>query len=174
MSNSNHSLGQQLVQETQKQAAMKRPLPMTAEAQSTPASGGIVEAKVVLNDNDRFSHMAEKLTVRKTGNGKPQTGNAQRSAEKFCERVTYLPERLQFVESDANGNAIARSTPQTMRGPRAEYFEAKVGNSEIALQRFKPNADKPGREAVPFCVTDEVLERLTDDAAEMLEGSGVR
>jgi hypothetical protein len=63
-----------------------------------------------------------------------------------------------------------RSTPQTMRGAREEYFEAKVGAHEISLKRYKPNANKPGRDEVPFCVTDETLERLTNDAAGVLTG----
>jgi hypothetical protein len=171
MSQSNHSLGQQLVQEVQKQAAMKRPLPMNAEAQSTLPSGASVEANVVLNDNDRFSHIAEKIQVKsQKANGK----SPQAIAEKFCERVTYLPERLQFVESDAKGNAIARSSPATMRGKGSEYFEAKIGEDEISLQRFKPNAQKPGRASTPFHVTDETLERLADDAAGVLAASVAR
>jgi hypothetical protein len=165
MSSSNHSLGQQLVQEVQKQAAMKRPLPMKAEAASTLPSGASVEAKVVLNDNDRFSHIAEKLRVKASGS---KAKNPQAVAEKFCDRVTYLPERLQFVESDAKGNAIARSSPLTMRDKGSEYFEAKIGGDEISLQRFKPGTPKTARKNVPFHVTDETLERLVDDAAGVL------
>lgn len=156
------SLGTQLVRAVQKEAAMQRPLPLSAHARSTLPKGGHVEAEVVLHDNDRFSHLADALKVKSTAK---TSGGAVRKAEQFCERATYLTERLQFVESDAGGNAIARSSPQTMRGPRSEYFEARVGDDEIALQRFKPNAEKPGREAVPFCVTDEILQRLVDDAA---------
>lgn len=147
---------------------MKRPLPLSAEAASTLPSGASVEAKVVLNDNDRFSHIAEKLQVKATGNGNRKTANAQRVAEKFCQRITYLPERLQFVENDAKGNAIVRPSPQTMRGKGSEYFEAKIGSEEISLSRFKPNTQKPGRASTPFHITDETLERLTDDAAAVL------
>jgi hypothetical protein len=161
------SLGTQLVRAVQKEAAMQRPLPLSAHARSTLPSGAVAEASVVLNDNDRFSHIAEKFEV-KVQRSKAKDCNPQRNAEKFCEKTTYLTERLQFVENDASGNAVARSTPQTMRGPRAEYFEAKIGSNEVSLQRFKPHANKPGREAVPFCVTDEVLERLADDAAGAL------
>jgi hypothetical protein len=173
MHNSTHSLGQQLVQEVQKQAAMKRPLPMTAHAGSTAPSGASVEAEVVLTDNDRFSHIAEKLQVKVSGQ-KSKAKNAQAVAEKFCERVSYLPERLQYVEIDARGNAIARSTPSTMRSKHSEYFEAKASGGEISLQRFKPNTQKPGRQSVPFHVTDETLERLADDAAGVLASPAAR
>jgi hypothetical protein len=171
------SLGTELVRAVQKEAAMQRPLPMHAVAESTSLAGQDVEAKVILTDNDRFSHMAKELKVR-ASEGKTTTPStpqvaakaAQKKAEQFCKRATYLTEALQYVENDANGKAIVRSTPQTMRAPRAEYFEAKVGAHEISLKRYKANASKPGRDEVPFCVTDETLERLTNDAAGVLTG----
>jgi hypothetical protein len=161
------TLGTQLVRAVQKEAAMQRPLPLSARAQSTLPSGDVVEARVVLNDHDRFSHVAEIFEVKvQRAQGKAQ--NSMRNAQNFCEKASYLTERLQFVESDAVGNAVTRSTPQTMRGPRSEYFEATIGSEAISLQRFRPRGDKPGRDAVPFCITDEVLERLADDAASVL------
>lgn len=162
------TLGTQLVRAVQKEAAMQRPLPLSAHAQSTLPSGNVVEASVVLNDHDRFSHVAERFEV-KVQRAPSKAHNPKRHAQRFCEGTSYLTERLQFVESDAEGNAVVRSTPQTMRGPRSEYFEATIGGEAISLQRFKPRSDKPGRDAVPFCITDEVLERLADDAAVVLD-----
>jgi hypothetical protein len=163
------SLGTQLVRAVQKEAAMQRPLPLTARAQTPLPKGGTAEAEIILHDNDRFSHMAGELKVKTKGSS--GAASPQKNAEAFCERAGYLTERLQFVENDARGNAVVRSTPESMRGPRSEYFEGAVGKDEISLKRYKPNADKPGREAVPFVVTDEVLERLADDAAGVLSGS---
>ena len=163
------SLGIKLVQAVQKEAAMKRPFPMNAEAHETIKNGRksrAVSAQVRVCDHDRLSHLAEKVIVHAEGPPRdPQT-----LARRFAEKTTYLSEALQFVECDAKGAAIVRSTPETMRAPRSEYFEAKVGANEITLQRFQANAKKPGREIVPFCVTDETLSRLADDAAEVLSG----
>lgn len=161
------SLGTQVVRAVQKEAAMQRPLPLSARARSTLPKGGSAEVEVVLHDNDRFSHMADAIKVKshpaKAGARKPEA-----NAKAFCDKTTYLTERLRFVESDASGAAVVRSTPETMREKRAEYYEAKVGSDEISLQRFKPNPTGPGREAVPFCVTDETLARIVDDATQVL------
>ena len=161
------SLGIKLVQAVQKEGAMKRPFPLEAEAHETIKSGRknrTISAQVRLCDEDRLSHLAEKVVVHAEGTGRdPET-----LARRFAEKTTYLSEALQFVECDERGAAIVRSTPQTMRAKGAAYFEAKVGKNEIALRRYQPNANKPGREAVPFCVTDETLSRLADDAAQML------
>ena len=165
------SLGTQLVRAVQKEAAMQCPLPLSAHARSTLPKGGHAEAEVVLHDNDRFSHMAGEVKIRVSGSG-GKTGVARRNAEAFCEKAGYLTEHLQFVESDAQNNAIVRSTPRSMRGPRSEYFEARVGDDEISLKRLRPSSNKPGREEIPFCVTDEILERLTDDAADVLAAQG--
>ena len=164
------SLGIKLVQALQKEAAMKRPFPMNVEAHDTVKSGRkdrAVSAQMRLCDNDRLSHLAEKVLVH--AEGPPR--DSETLARRFAEKTTYLSESLQFVECAANGAAVVRSTPETMRAPRTPYFEAKVSGGEITLRRYKPNAERPGREAVPFCVTDETLVRLIDDAASVLTGT---
>lgn len=166
------SLGLKLVQAAQKEAAMQRPLPLQATA-TVPAPGkpgGSLTAEVTLTDHDRFSHLVEVVTVSLAA---PPTRNAptidtQDRAQRFAQRATYLSEALQFVEKDARGNATLRSTPSTMRGSRSEYFEAQIATDAISLRRYKPHTDKAGREPVAFCVTDEVLARLADDATAVL------
>jgi hypothetical protein len=165
-SESTVSLGTKLVQAVQKEAAMQRPLPMRAIAQES-AGAGRVTASVDLADNDRFSHMADEVEV-KVSRSNAKGPSPRQIAERLAERASYLTESLQFVEHTGNGAAILRSTPQTMRGSRAEYYEAQVQSDAVTLRRFKPNTDRPGRLAVPFCVTDDVLGRLVDDAAGVL------
>ncbi len=161
------SIGTKLVHAVQKEAAMQSPLPLSASAHEDLPKGGRVEASVKLVDNDRLSHLAEAIMI-EVQNPKTKFQSPQVVAERFAERATYLTERLQFVEGNAQGAAILRSTPATMRGRRAEYFEARVTEAELSIQRFKPHDDKPGRESVPFCVTADVLARLADDAANIL------
>jgi hypothetical protein len=168
------SLGTKLVQAVQKEAAMQRPLPLSAVVHDELPKCERLDATVILIDNDRLSHLAQQITVSVQQNPSQSTLKAakpvsvQQKAERFAARATYLTEALQFVESDAQGAAILRSTPQTMRARRAEYFEAHLTDSSLTLQRYKPHDDKPGREAVPFCVTDDVLSRLADDAVQTL------
>jgi hypothetical protein len=164
----------------QKEAAMQRPLPLQAAA-----TEGNVTASVTLTDNDRLSHLASEVRVtagkdstgsssrRAASGGVPDAG-ARRKAEAFAARATYLTEPLQFVETDAGGTAVLRSRPETMSAPRTEYFEAQVTEATIALRRYQPHRDKPGRIEAPFCVTDDVLARLTEDASAVLTPSAAK
>ena len=176
------SLGIKLVQAVQKETAMKRPLPLQATVNDRLHGNGrrstSITASVTLSDNDRFSHLAEDVTVTVTriaegtsaeemprSRSKP---SLEEKAQRFVQRATYLVESLQFVEMDAGGSAILRSSPETMRAPRSEYFEATVDVDALTLKRFQPHATEPGREQIPFCITDEVLARLVEDAAAVL------
>lgn len=160
MTQNQQSIGAKLVQAVQKEAAMQRPLPLEASAQD-----GAVNASMKLSDHDRLGHLAQEIKIKVDQAGSAST---RTKAEAFAARATYLTERLGHVETDAGGSEILRSTPQTMRGPRSEYFEAKVSDSEVSLQRFKPRESGGGREEVPFHATDDTLARITDDAASVL------
>ena len=164
------SLGTKLIQAVQKEAAMKRPLPLQAIANDDLRGCGRVQAAVTLTDNDRFSHMASELKVGIERASAKQRGEAAENAAAFVRRATYLTESLQLVEANAGGAQIVRSTPATMRGARAPYYEAVVGADDLSLRRYQPRLDKPGRDDVPFCLTDEVMMRLVEDAAAVLAG----
>ena len=168
------SLGTKLIQAVQKEAAMKRPLPLQAIASDELRGRGRVRAAVTLTDNDRFSHMASELKVAIDRSPTKQSNRAARNtgenAIDFVRRATYLTESLQCVEANSGGDTVVRSTPATMRGVRAPYFEAVVGKDELSLRRYQPHTDRPGREDVPFCLTDEVMTRLVEDAAAVLAG----
>jgi hypothetical protein len=161
-------LGIKLVQAAQKEAALGRPYPLNAEAVESLPKGGEVRATAQIVDNDRLSKLASKVTVSVGGATKPaRPTDPQTKAEKFAEKATYLTEKLRFVETDLGGAAQVRSTPETMAGRGAPYFEAKVKDNEITLRRFQAKA-KGGRQSVPFCLTDDILARVVEDAAEVL------
>ncbi len=161
------SIGTKLVQAAQKETAMKRPFPLAVEATEILPKGGEIRATAKIADNDRFSHLAQEVKVAVTG-VKTRAG-AENKARRFAEKATYLTERLQFVETEVGGTAIVRSTPATMVGKGAPYFEAAVGDEEITVRRFQ--AAPKGREQTPFCVSDETLSRLVEDAAGVLAGA---
>jgi hypothetical protein len=162
------SIGIKLVQSSQKEAALGRPFPLRAEAVEALPKGGEVRATAQIVDTDRLSKLASKVTV-SVGGVKPgsRSGGVQHKAEKLAEKATYLTEKLQFVETDLGGTAVVRSSPETMAGRGAPYFEAKVKENKVTLQRFQAKA-KGGRESVPFCLTDDILSRVVEDAAEVL------
>ena len=157
------SIGNKLVREIEKQVAAGKGLPLMVSSED-----GHTTARAVLKDRDRLGSLAEEVSVARSTPPTSAKGDVQQQAEKFAARASYLPERLQFVETDAGGGAILRSSPQTMRAPRSEYFEARIGQSEVSLRRFKPRASGGGREAVPFHTTDDTIGRLVDDAAAVL------
>ena len=158
------SLGKKLVQSAQKEAAMKTPFPQTANAAIARAKGSEVQATAKIADSDRYSKMATEVRVKVQG--AKSSATATQKAQRFAQRATYFSEALRHVETDLGGTAIVRSTPETMAGRGAPYFEAAVRDDEITLRRY--SGAKGKREQIPFCVTDDVLSRAVDDAASVL------
>ena len=164
------SLGKRLVQSAQKEAALGRPLPLEASASEALASGATVHAHARLADADKYTKMTGEIRVSLEGaTPKSSAPTPQERAERFADSATYLSEALAFVETDAGGTAIVRSTPATMTGRRGAYFEAQVKTDEVRVQRFQPKESGPGREAIPFPLSDETLARVVEDAASALK-----
>ena len=163
------SLGKRLVQSAQKEAALKRPLPLEASSSETLSGGATVTARAALADADKYTKMTGEIQVSLEGGTAARGATAQERAERFAGSATYLSEALGFVETDAGGTATVRSTPETMNGRRSPYFEAKVTESEVTLRRFAPSERGPGRESVPFPLSDDLLERVVNDAANALK-----
>ena len=159
-------LGKKLVQSAHKEAAMKRPFPLQAQAAQSLAKGGEITATAEIADTDRFSKMTSEVKVKVAGAKPGKTeATATQKAERFAERATYLSESLRHVETDLGGTAIVRSTPETMSERGAPYYEAAVREDEITLRRYSGGKR---REQIPFCVTDDVLGRVVEDAAAVL------
>ena len=160
------SLGKRLVQSAQKEAALGRPLPLEASASETLRNGTTIHAHARLADADKYTKLTGEIRVSLDGAApKGSSATPQQRAEQFAAGATYLSEALAYVETDAGGTAIVRSTPATMSGPRTPYYEAQVKADEIKLQRFQPAERGPGREAIPFPLTDDTLARVVEDAA---------
>jgi hypothetical protein len=163
------SLGKKLVQSARKEAALGRPLPLEASASETLGSGATIHARATLADADKYTKMTAEVVVSREGGTSTSASTAQERAERFAQSATYLPEQLRFVETDVAGTAIARSTPETMSGRRGAYFEAQVKDDEVRLGRFQPDPRGPGRQCVPFPMSDELLTRVVEDAANALK-----
>ncbi len=163
------SLGKRLVQSAQKEAALGRPLPLEANASETLPSGASVKARATFADTDKYTKLTGEIRVSLEGKSGARGATPQERAERFAESATYLSESLRYVETDAGGTATVRSTPETMSGRRSPYFEAKVTESEVTLQRFAPSERGPGRASVPFPLSDDILARVVEDAANVLK-----
>lgn len=162
------SLGKRLVQSAQKEAALKRPLPLQASAEETLTSGATITARATFADTDKYTKMTGEITVSSDAPSNGRTSGVQERAERFASSATYLSEALTYVETDAGGTATVRSTPETMTGRRSPYFEARVSQSQVSLRRFQPNETGPGRSEVPFPLADDSLARVVEDAANTL------
>lgn len=161
------TLGTKLLQAIHKETLMQSPLPMQVEASEALARGPgqvLVRAEVV--DGDRFSHVLGHFEARVNGSASAKR-SADAVARKLAERVVYLPEALQVVEAQPDDSVLLRSSPPTMRGPGSDYFEAVASESGFELKRFTP-LPGGGREQKAFCLPDDILSRLSDDAAAIL------
>lgn len=159
-----------LIQAAQKEAALQRPVPYQAHASESLPRGGEVQASVRVADYDRFTKMVEEVKVEVARGHSPpgRSSTVEEKAARFAGSVSYLTEALKHVETDVGGTAVVRSTPETMAGKGSPYFEAKVSDTELTLRRYEPGQGTGKRQAIPFCVTDDQLGRLAEDAAAAL------
>jgi hypothetical protein len=88
-------------------------------------------------------------------------------ADRLAARVTYLMEPLVVLEADALGGEVElRSGRPTPREGTRAFYEARIDRSgHLRITRQAYRAAERRREAVPFQLTREVLERLADDLA---------
>ncbi len=167
------TLGSKLLQAIHKETLMQSPLPLQVEAAQSSGCGQVlVSAEVV--DGDRFSHVLGHFAAHiepsstKPSSLKPGSKlDAGSVARRLCERVGYLPEALEVVEAQPDESVLVRSSPPTMRGPGTDYFEAVVAGEGFELRRYTPR-EEGGRDEKAFCLPDDILSRLADDAAAIL------
>jgi hypothetical protein len=139
------------------------------EAKQQGAIGGLTVqhdgAQVTLNvaDFDRLGLMLNGVKIE--WSEALSAAETKAFAERIAQRVTYLTEDLALVEwTEQNADAMLRSTPQEMQGQRSDYFELCLwGGRALQLCRYRPLADKAGREVIPFHLTADLLERLLND-----------
>lgn len=99
------------------------------------------------------------------------------SGQTICQRLAYLPEALQIIESNPESNAIlCRSVQPEVRSGEISYFElilkhgAWFGHRNLlTLRRFETRriTDEP-RASVPFVLTKAQMERFVGDLIDIL------
>jgi hypothetical protein len=85
-------------------------------------------------------------------------------------RVNYLMEPLIVLEVDAEaGEAELRSKTPTPKGDRRSFYQIRLeAQGSLHLERIAFDETTRARQIVPFQMTLEVLERLTDDLVASL------
>lgn len=92
--------------------------------------------------------------------------SARRACGKIAQRVNYLLEPLETVESDAeSGVTRMRSQHPTVDDDGRHYYEVDARPGRLRLERFAKPDGQP-RQNEPIDVTRETLYRLTDDLSE--------
>lgn len=110
---------------------------------------------------DALSVRVKELTVSRKEPEQPvSASNIREAAERICNRVTGLMEKLRLLEIDSDRRqAILRSDSPTVRKDRRSHFELVLtGTHRANLRRYEAAGDiSSKREQVPFSLTKEVF-----------------
>lgn len=94
----------------------------------------------------------------------------KKTAEQLSARLTYLLEPISPIEVDGQGCVVQmRSNPPQKEADSTSYYELLVSRSgELSLCRYTRTVGQP-RQTIPAHVTREVLARLANDFAAVVE-----
>jgi len=100
-----------------------------------------------------------------------QDGQLAVNAVQVAERITYLEERLDIIESEGEkGRTLLRSTPPKVDGQAVSFFEMVLDRStRLSLVRYKYDANSGERTPVSAPLTRDTLERLIGDLLELTD-----
>ena len=135
------------------------------------AAERLMMCKLRLNLYDEAIEAAEDYIRRTAGSAH------EARAERLADSVTYLMERLALVEVvETSQQAQLRSAPPHRVDGAVEYYEAFLsreadGTLKVHLTRYRSDTATQHRTSVPLNLTREVLLRLLDDLAEVVDVS---
>lgn len=121
-----------------------------------------------IEDFDKFSFVFRKLNIGFAENSSSVNipfDELKKSIDKFTARVTYLLENFSVVEKDEkNQRVLLRSQTPDRKETKLSYYELIIQtNGTISFQRYLFSQEPKKREAIPFHLTNELLEKLLDD-----------
>lgn len=100
-----------------------------------------------------------------------QDGQLAVDPEQVAERITYLEERLDIIETEGEeGRTLLRSTPPKVDGQAVSFFEMVLDRStRLSLVRYRYDANSGERTPVSAPLTRDTLERLIGDLLELTD-----
>ncbi|HCP45337.1 MAG TPA: hypothetical protein DIU15_04815 [Deltaproteobacteria bacterium] len=135
---------------------------------SSEADGMRVKAEVV--GSGPYGSDLRALEVERTAplGDTRKAGRLSEAVEAIGDRLTYLPEKLEVLESDGgSGRAVLRTRRKQVQG--REYYEVQVdGGDRVDVRRYRGRSESGGRDAVVENFGHGVLRRLVDDLGEIL------
>jgi len=176
------SIGTNVVAESRKMVLEERALDASENQSAIGGSHilastlGQMEAKVEVLDRDKYSFLINQITISNKSRTleKHTTQSLQRQAAAIAKNITYLLEDFALIEIDEKtGVAQVRSSPPHRKTAEIQYYEILLYGDRLVFNRYRKQKDGSARERVASHLSDEVLQRLIDDLAEVLNGEGV-
>lgn len=132
------------------------------------ADAGRIEADLVAVDAIGCSFQTLAFSTDKLAGADLE--QLRKISETLTARLTYLLEPIGLIEADLDRCAIQlRSSPPQKDEDATSYYELLVRRGgDISLSRYSKKTGQL-RQIVPAHVTREVLERLAEDFAEVVE-----
>jgi hypothetical protein len=136
------------------------------QAVAIGASEEKLRLEVKLADSSRLGCLLDSLHLEHTGGGPLAIDPAQ-----VVERITYLGERLEIIETEGNeGMTILRSTPPRVDEEIISFYEMVLdGSTRLSLVRYKHDPGTKTRTPMPAPLTRDTLERLIGDLIELAQ-----
>ena len=136
------------------------------QAVEVKASEGKLRVKIKLADSSRLGCLLDSLHLEHTEGGKMGVDPVQ-----VVERITYLGERLEIIETEGNeGMTILRSTPPRVDREVVSFYELVLERTtRLSLVRYKNDPRTKTRTPMPAPLTRDALERLISDLIELAQ-----
>lgn len=149
--------------------------------QSGENSGYVIEEKmdgislrVEIQDFDRFSYMVKSISLTRAL-APPSTTSLKDllllQAAEIERRISYLMESFRLVEIDeVNCLAQVRSTKPYRKNEDTFYYEVLMQHGiSLTFSRYRMQHQAKERDVVLSHLTQEILERLVDDLAAVVQ-----
>lgn len=120
---------------------------------------------------DSMSCAFSELRLDVPGHEAAETEALNRWADALSNRVTYLLEGLERLETDVeSGSVLLRSAPPEKTPTHTLYYELMLRQGgQLQLRRFRNGTGRERRTQVPCTCTFEQLEKLLDDLVRSTE-----
>ncbi len=135
-----------------------------------------IEAKVEVQDRDKYSLLINQITISRNprSSGKQTAQTLRRQSLAIAKKVTYLLEDFDLTEIDEKNRVaqIRSSSPHRQTG-EVFYYEILLYGDHLIFNRYRKEKGATVREKVASHLSNEVVQRLIDDLAEVLGGDEI-
>jgi len=126
-------------------------------------------AKVRVSDFDKYTYLCDHLELGLLKGSERSHGvKLREKADEVASKITYLLEKLFPLEIDESSHkALLRSKPPERRDGEIRYYELIIEKGcHLTLSRYCYSQRK--RRRIPMSLPVEILERLIDDLAGII------